>query len=75
MVKDLKQIGQGLIIGAILGLMAFIGTFAGNYIWWWQTQHPNTINIAGSVAFTFLILLTIFLIFSGIKMINPKIEN
>lgn len=38
---------KDLQLGAVFAALAFIMTIAGNFSWWWQEQHPETLLITG----------------------------
>lgn len=42
-----KQLFAGVVVGVTLGLFAFVGTFAGNFLWWFQQQNPKHIYLIG----------------------------
>jgi len=36
------DIAKSLFTGAIIGMFAVIGTFVGNFWWWFQSEHPKS---------------------------------
>lgn len=49
--KDKKRIAISLISGVIFGLFALIGSFVGNFLWWYQSRlSPEVIWTGGFVS-------------------------
>ena len=73
--RDIKReykpiVSVGLFTGAIFGLMAMMGTYVGNFLWWFQLQHPDMIYINGFGGIILFFALAIILVKVAIKNLS-----
>ncbi|MBI2558596.1 hypothetical protein HYW20_04695 [Candidatus Woesearchaeota archaeon] len=45
-----KNVGFGILLGLIFGLLGFIGSYSANFLWWYQQRHEKTLILSGIVA-------------------------
>ncbi|MFH1456212.1 MAG: hypothetical protein ABIF40_04655 [archaeon] len=62
-----REVSIGLFTGAVFGMFAFVGTFVGNFLWWFQLQHPSKIYFNG-----FGVILLFFVLFAVIVQVAIK---
>ncbi|VVB83140.1 Uncharacterised protein [uncultured archaeon] len=71
--KHKEQLAIGLFTGAVLAILTFIGTFAGNFLWEIIKIYPTVMWIAGIFfSLSFLILTSWFIKIAIKNLKNPS---
>jgi len=67
-----NQTGLSIVFGIIFALMGFLGSVYGNFLWWWQQNHPKTIIVTGAVSGLAFFGLIFYLIIIANKYLQSK---
>ena len=72
--KHKEQISISLFTGAILAILIFIGTFAGNFLWELQKLYPKYMWISGSFFLIIFFIMAYWFIKIAIKNLTSQTD-